>query len=76
MFDDNVERLEEHGQTIPRFTKPPPPRRTPNQSIAGVILGLVLTVPFVIGFLFFLFHRKEVINHGGTEVTEKKKKEH
>jgi hypothetical protein len=57
MFDDNVERWK---STAKQFRDSQSRRhreeRLINQS-PGVILGLAVTVPFVIGFLFFLFHR-------------------
>ncbi len=57
MFDDNVERWK---NTAKQYKDSQSRRRREERLInqsAGVILGLALTVPFVIGFLFFLFHR-------------------
>ena len=56
-FDDNVERWK---NTAKQYRDSQSRRRREERLInqsPGVILGLALTVPFVIGFLFFLFHR-------------------
>ena len=56
-FDDNVERWK---NTAKQYRDSQCRRRREERLInqsAGVIVGLALTVPFVIGFVFFLFHR-------------------